>query len=176
MASHVRSLTALQVAALCALALGGAAFAQASPSQFFTVEYPKGWKVQTERDGSTSASPSVHPHSRSVSVQYCNRLTQSDCQPGCDIIDMRSRYLVTSGQPGARYSERKRMDGYVEIHESSNYSGSPGWIANAAVCGNAGIVIVGATSVTSRKEAVALVNGIFSSLKWRTQPPSASER
>lgn len=160
--------TIRKVVALCTFLFATGAFAQAPGSPFFDFTFPKGWVVEADRDGSATASPSADAYDRSVSVQYCHRLTQANCHPGCNTLDMRARYLVTTGQPNAQYSQRKRPDGYMELRESSNYSGSSDWIANAVLCSDVGIVIVGATSTTSRKEAVALVNGVLTTLRWRS--------
>lgn len=165
---HMPNSTTRKAVAFCISMFVATAFAQAPASQFFDFTFPKGWAVQTERDGSATASPSADAYDRSVSVQYCHRLTRADCHPGCDTLDMRARYLVTTGQPNAQYFERKRLDGYMELRESSNYSGSSDWVANAVVCSEVGIVIVGATSANSRKEAVALVSGVLETLRWRS--------
>jgi hypothetical protein len=155
----------LQTLSICLLLTP--VLSQAQNPRFFDFDYPKGWAVDTEKNGSSTAYPLPLTYERSVSVLYCNFLSQSECKSGCDKTDLRSRWLMTLTQPNAQYIERKRTDGYIELHESSNYGDARSWIANTVLCGESGIVVVGATSETSRKEAVALIDAVLATLKWR---------
>lgn len=60
-----------------------------------------------------------------------------------------------------------RPDGYFEIRESGNVYGPTNWLASLVLCSAVGLVHIGANSVVSREDAVALVDGVLSTIAWK---------
>ena len=156
--------------ALSLLLAAAQAFAQSAGTDFFSVTFPNGWKIERDTNGSLVATPAGANHDRSISVDSCNRLARSDCPKSCEEGELRENFFYFFvGQSSATYSKQSRPDGFESFHASGVLGNPATWVVASVLCGAKGIVYIGSTSTISRTDAAGLLERVLSSIRWQEQ-------
>lgn len=150
----------------CAFLLPQVAEAREDISGLLSVSFPKGWVVSKDPNGTLEAIPSGRSADRSVSLRSCRPGIQPECPSSCEPNDLRPNYFYFfKDQPAAVYSQPQRGDDFRELRGVGPFG--DGWVAASVICGPAGFVYVGATSNTSRRDALRNLNLVVKSIQWQ---------
>ena len=144
---------------------------QAMDTEFFSVTLPSGWVVHKDPNGSVTATPSKTAEVPNLSVDSCNRRTQSNCPASCEPESLRPNFFYFfADQPSAVYSEIPRTDGFRDIRAVGSLGEPSRWIAASVLCGPTGLVHIGSMSAQSREQAVDLLQKAVRSVRWQAVP------
>jgi hypothetical protein len=156
---------------LIAVVFAPTTLAQSIGTEFFSATLPDGWVVRKDSNGSVIATPTATTELPSVSVDLCNRRTQSNCPASCEPEKLRPNFFYFfADQPSAVYSEVRRTDGFRDIRAVGSLGEPSTWIAASVLCGPAGLVYIGSMSAQSRAQAVDLLERAISSVHWQSLP------